>query len=219
MENSIERLYMNKMTRHQLYKLFDVRRVSQLQVLNDWLTLLPPLTEMEKTIATFYQNRLLDSIDDWNEQELSLGFIGPIINIIDFKVPYRLNFFAQRPLSGIIGDYEMIGKPDGMLAAGSSEPETPYFSFHEYKKDVDSSGDPAGQNLAAMVVGQSFNDNNEAVYGCYVVGRLWYFMALKGKEYAISRSLSADGDDIYTIVQHLKALRSMLFSKLNIHKD
>ena len=53
---------------------------------------------------------------------------------------------------------------------------------------MNSSGDPAGQNLAAMLVGQQQNENGAVLYGCYVVGRLWYFMVLQGKTFTISKS-------------------------------
>lgn len=219
MEKMVEKLYMNDMTRQKLYDLFNVSETSYSQELEDWLTNLEELTDQERNITKFYQNRLLKNISDWNEHELSMGFIGPIINIVDFKVRYKLNFFAQRPLSAIIGDYELIGKPDGIIAGGGSEPKKPYFSFHKYKKDVNSSGDPAGQNLAAMLVGQQQNDGKEVIYGCYVVGRNWYFMVLKDKEFVVSRDYSATHDDIFNIVKILKSLRVILFKQLGIEAD
>lgn len=217
MAEEITKLYFNEMTQQKMYKTFGLRKVSKIESLDSWLSNLPSLTAIEKSTAQLYQNRLLKNIDNWNEQELSLGFIGPIINLIDFKVPYLLNFFAQRPLIGTVDGYELIGKPDGILAGGNFEPETPYFSFQEYKKDVNSSGDPAGQNLAAMLVGQQQNENKEIIYGCYIVGRLWYFMVLDGKEYAISKSYSADDEAaVFEIIQVLKALRTILFERLGI---
>lgn len=210
------------MTQQGLYKLFGLREVKNLPELDNWLNHLPNLSDDEILIANFYRNRLVKNISSWNEQELSLGFIGPVINIIDYKVPYQLNFFAQRPLSGVIGDYEMIGKPDGMLAAGNFEPEAPFFAFQVpiaigNKKDVNSSGDPAGQNLAAMLVGQAQNSTDDVIYGCYIVGRLWYFMVLKRKEFAISQEyLATKENGILEIVKVLKALRTISFKRLNI---
>jgi len=220
METETTKLYFNEMTQQKMYKTFGLLDVSKIQALEDWVSNLPKLTETEKSTARLYQKRLIKNINNWNEQELSLGFIGPIINIIDFKVSYKLNFFAQRPLVGTVDNYELIGKPDGILAGGNFEPEAPYFSFQEYKKDVNSSGDPAGQNLAAMLVGQQQNENKEIMYGCYIVGRLWYFMVLEGKEYAISKSYSADDDeDVFKIVKVLKALRTILFKRLGIEQQ
>lgn len=211
MNQQLQRIYLNEMTQQKLYKLFGLRKVATMPVLMDWLTDLPTLTERELTVAQLYQERLLENIDSWNEQELSLGFIGPILNLIPFKIPYRLNFFAQRPLSAVVDNYELVGKPDGLLASGFHEPETPYFSFHEYKKEVDHSGDPAGQNLAAMLLGQALNDTSIPIYGCYVVGRNWFFMTLLEHQYAISKAYSADDfNELQAIVQVLKKLNALI---------
>jgi len=220
MENKeFEKLYMNQLTRDKLYELFGVEEISFIKELEDWLKTSVELTEVEKTMVEYHQSTLLKNIKDWNEHELSLGFIGPIVNLIDFKIPYKLGFFAQRPISAIVQgfdekQYEIIGKPDGMIASGISVPKMPYFAFQEYKRDTDNSGDPAGQNLAAMLVGQTLNEEDDIIYGCYVVGRLWYFMALKGKEFAISQDYSAThDDDLIKIVKILKALRSILVKR------
>ncbi len=193
MEKELIKLQMKDMTRDKLYKLFGIKRVKKLVELEKWLGTRSQinLNKEELIVINIFQKILLKNIENWNENDLSLGFIGPIINMVDFKVPYTLNFFTQRPLKGVVGDYEIVGKPDGIIASGEGEPETPYFKFHVpiaigNKKDIDSSGDPAGQNLAAMLIGQTLNKDNEFVYGCYVVGRFWYFMVLKGKEFAIS---------------------------------
>ncbi|MEM1324335.1 MAG: hypothetical protein AAGI23_00195 [Bacteroidota bacterium] len=105
----------------------------------------------------------------------------------------------------------MVGKPDGLLASGFHEPETPYFSFHEYKKEVDHSGDPAGQNLAAMLLGQALNEKSIPIYGCYVVGRNWFFMLLLEHQYAISKAYSTDDfEELCVIVQALKKLNAII---------
>lgn len=215
MEKEVTKLFLDEMTQQKMYKIFGLRVVKKMKELEDWLNTPIKLTSTEELICNYYQGQLLDNINNWNEQELSLGFIGPILNLVKFKVPYKITFFAQRPVSVQIGNYELYGKPDGMLASGFHEPEVPYFSFQEFKKDVTSSGDPIGQNLAAMLVGQCLNEEKTPIYGCYVVGRLWYFMMLKEKEYAISKAYTADDDEIIDIVKKLKSLRDILFKKIN----
>ena len=214
MSKEKKKLYLKDMTQQKMYKLFGLRKTPRLQELDDWLSNLPTLNEREKIVAEIYQNRLVENIDMWNEQELSLGFIGPILNLVSFKIPYQLNLFAQRPIAAEIGEYELIGKPDGILASGFQEPEIPYFSFHEYKKEIDNSGDPAGQNLAAMLVGQYLNDDKSVIYGCYVVGRNWFFMVLKDKHYAISKDFSSSDEEIFDVIGILKSLRNILHKKL-----
>ena len=66
-----------------------------------------------------------------------------------------------------------------------------------------------------MLVGQIQYEDAEVIYGCHVVGRLWYFMVLKDKTYTISKSFTADDDEIFEIVKILKALRDILFKRIN----
>ncbi|MEM9849240.1 MAG: hypothetical protein AAF847_15250 [Bacteroidota bacterium] len=182
----------------------------QLDILDDWLNLTASITEMEQFQLHQLQKSLALNVFHWNEQELSLNFIDPIFSAVQFTTK-KSNFFAQRHLSGIINETELYGKTDGLVASGFRSPKKPYFSFHEFKKEVDSNGDPAGQNLAAMLVGQSLNDQQHPIYGCFVNGQNWYFMALKGKQYAISNPyFSATEQGIFDIFRILKGLREMV---------
>lgn len=219
MEKEITRLYLNQMTQTQMYKLFGIRKVRQMEELDNWLNDLPELTDKEKIVTELYQARLLESIDSWNDDDLSFGFIGPILNLINFKVDYQLNFFAKRSMTAMVDDFEFIGEPDAMIASGHYEPEIPFFSFHQFKKDIDKKENPVGQNLAIMLIGQTLSNNKEVVYGCYVNERAWCFMVLKGKEYAISRDYSASHEDIYDIVKILKKLKNILFERLEITEE
>jgi D-serine dehydratase len=67
-----------------------------------------------------------------------------------------------------------------------------------------------------MLVGQTLNKSDEPIYGCYIVGRLWYFMILRNNEYIVSKSFTADDEDIYDIVKILKKLKNILFERLEI---
>lgn len=151
---------------------------------------------------------LSDNVFHWNEQELSLHFIGPIFSIVHFTIVMRMNLFAQRFISAEVSDKNgnsilLSGKPDGVLASGFRSPEIPYFAFQEYKRekasdDCPAHGDPGGQCLAAMLAGQTLNGNlSQPMYGCYVVGQNWYFLMLLGKEYAISAAYSAVTDEVF----------------------
>ena len=119
-------------------------------------------------------------------------------------------FFAERPLSATIDKIELNGKVDGLIASGRRVPKQPYFCLHEYKKEEDPDGDPAGQALAAMLVAQELNQHEQPVYGGYVKGCIWYFMALQRLEYTISYSYVATREDIFDIFRVLKALKAII---------
>jgi hypothetical protein len=126
----------------------------------------------------------------------------------------KSNLFSERLIEASIDDWRLHGRPDSFLASGRREPEIPFFAFQEYKKMTDPDGDPAGQALAAMLAGQALNNNDLPIYGCHVIGSNWYFMALKGKEYAMSGDYSALDNKIFDIFRILKILKGIVADRV-----
>ena len=50
----------------------------------------------------------------------------------------------------------------------------PRVFLHEYKHEVEATGDPLGQLLIAMVGAQRENAEPLPLYGCYVLRRNWF---------------------------------------------
>ena len=167
------------------------------------------LNPLESEITVHYQETLIYRVDDWNEQELIEHFIGPLFALINFNTK-EFGMFSERFLGARIGDYELSGYPDAIVAKGRRRPKMPYFCFHEYKKEQENKGEPAGQCLAAMLVAQELNNNNRPIYGITVKGEKWQFMVLQGKEYAISNSYISTDEELYDIVKLLKHLKTII---------
>lgn len=200
-------------TLHSLEKTFGVQQIYAMPALDDWLKGQAEISDNERQVLSFFRTHLIESGYDWNETELAYNFIGPLMGLADF-VTKRFNFFAERPFGGIVEGIEMAGKPDGIIASGFREPEHPFFCFQEYKKQKDPEGDPAGQALAAMLVAQELNERRHPVYGAYIIGADWCFMALQGKQYAISTAYVATRDDVFDIFRILKVLKQIILSLL-----
>lgn len=178
------------------------------------LPILEELLSFEYTTDQF-ENHNLDILrktylnfggDDWNEVELENKLISPIIVFAEIA-NQKYSYFLERELSGMIGEHEIFGKVDGMIATGYRSPKVPYFCLNEYKRQTDPNGDPRGQALIAMMIAQEINNNHNPILGCYVIGRNWYFMALTGKQYAISKDFSCVDDEIFDIYRILKGLK------------
>ena len=202
-------LQFSKCTLKQLDKTFGLKQLFDESLLTHWLQQPMEISDFERQVLRFYQQVLLRNMYDWNETELIECFIGPIFTLVNFTTD-KVNFFAERSFKGVVDGIELGGEPDGMVASGFREPKKPYFCFQEYKKHKDPDGDPAGQCLAAMLVAQELNKNQHPVYGCYTLGRNWFFMALQGREYAISNSYTVTRDDIFDIFRILRGLRAMI---------
>lgn len=182
---------------------------NELDSLNSWLSMSNDISEFQKQSLLFYQKELKFNIWNWNEQELSLHFIGPLMSLSEFSTN-AFNLFAQRNLAGIIDDVELSGKPDGIIAKGRREPEIPYFCFQEYKKELDPDGHPLPQVLGAMLVGQTLNNINQTMYGCYVIGKMWTFVVLENRNYTTSESYDATSDEIFVIFRILLNLKKII---------
>lgn len=210
----MEKVNFSSCTLAYLEETFQLEPVQQLDVLDNWLNIDIGVSDVERQQLEHFRNLLSENILHWNEYELSLNFIGPIFGLVAFT-DKKFNFFAQRALGAIIDDIELSGKMDGMIASGFRAPKIPYFAFHEFKKEADSSGDPAGQNLAAMLAGQALNKNHFPIYGCYVNGRNWHFMALQDKQYAISEAYSSTSKlEVLDVFRILKGLKRMILKRM-----
>ena len=207
-----KKLNFNQCTLPLLDKMFGTRQTESSTALDQWIdrALAIELSEFEKQYCIEVRSLLRTNANSWQEQELSLHFIGPMFGIVKFTDLYRYNLFAQRHIESTVNDTLLAGEPDGVIASGYYEPEIPYFAFSEYKRQRDPNGDPIGQALAAMLVGQTLNQHEDPVYGCYVIGRDWNFMVLEKSNYTISRDYSGLSDEVFDILRILKALKEIV---------
>jgi hypothetical protein len=197
--------------RYFLDKTFNLNQIRHIEMLDLWLKKKDEYTinEHEDYILKKIQDILIDRVDDWNEQELIELFVGTVFALVSFN-SNEYGMFSERPISAVVGDYELSGNPDAIIAKGRRRPEIPYFCFHEYKKEKESIGDPAGQCLAAMLVAQELNNNQKPIYGVTVKGEKWQFLVLQGKEYAVSTSFKATDEELFEIVKLLKHLKTII---------
>jgi hypothetical protein len=150
-------------------------------------------------------------IEYWTEQELVIKHISPIINCVNYRTE-ETNSFADRSFGYQFDNIKLGGAMDFLVSSGRSEPKAPYFCLHEYKKEQNFEADPKGQLLAEMLVAQALNCDAktgfETIYGCYIVGRNWFWVILKNKEYAVSRAYDStrigDLSEIYLILVKIK---------------
>jgi hypothetical protein len=201
----------NEFDRELLDDMFGLKIVRKNEVLIDWIekSKLQKIQEFEQFFLLQLQNTLIDRVDSWNEQELIENFIGPVFSLVNFNT-LEYGLFSERLICAIVKDIELSGKPDAIVAKGFYSPRIPYFCFHEYKKENEPKGDPAGQCLVAMLVAQELNNNLRPIYGVVVKGLMWNFIVLQGKEYAISNSYKATDEELYEIIKLLKHLKTII---------
>jgi hypothetical protein len=197
----------------ELDKAFGLKQVWKSDLMTAWQNFPVEVDEFEEKTLLNLQAPLIKGGRSWNEVELENKFISPLImtaKIDDDNVGY----FLERNLSGVVGDYELSGIVDGMIASGFRNPQIPYFCLHEYKRSVENQGTPDAQALAAMLVAQELNNHDKPIYGLYVVGLIWNFIVLKDNEYCISKDYTSDDENVFLIFKMLKALKQIIKNEL-----
>ncbi len=178
------------------------------------------ITEIETDLAEIntwlqqLQTQLRKNIYTWNEEELRVKFIGPLLAKVNFDHDNYQSFF-EREISALYKNQPLAGQVDFVVAWGKHVPETPYFFLHEHKREANSSDDPRGQLLIAMVTAQILNHDEFPIYGAYIIGRAWYFVILHGQEYAVSLAYDATKDEIYQLYGILLHTRQIIDKRVS----
>lgn len=215
--NPITMLNFRDCTTAQLRRKFQLKRTQSSKWLKNWLKQPADISNAEEQALLRLQEKLIKRVNNWNEQELIKKFIAPLVDLVNFDTPH-FQEFANRQLSARVGNMELSGKVDVMIARGFEEPELPYFCFHEYKKEWGPENDPLGQLVAAMFAAQQHNfaqSTDIPVYGAYVVGRQWFFVVLYKNNYCVSLGYDATKREIFDIHRILKALKGMILGMVS----
>lgn len=222
--------------RTDLQKYLGLTRVDSFPPLAQWLQKNVTLSSAENDYLAKLAVEADKVIDYWNETELREKFIIELIRLVKFDNYQRqISSFSERYLSVIIKNEFIQAKTHGfvdwLVAIGIQEPEHPFFFIHEYKAEEGQILDGRGQLLITMYVAQQMNQvppipnllvpnpihyyKDIPIYGIYVVGRNWYFLALQGNHYAISQPLIATKPtDLQEIVKRLKTQKQIIHSYL-----
>lgn len=199
----------------ELIETFGLERLYEnTPLMEKWLDAMGVLSEFDLLLLTESHAKLIKNADAWNEEELKMNFISFIIFLARYDTPIRT--YYDRELSIKVNEKLLLCKADMLLSSGTGELiKAPYFFLHEYKREKKYSGDPIGQMLGGMLIGQAKNNNGKPMYGCYVQGRFWFFSILEGKEYVISQAFDAS---VFSSAQHivaiLRKMKEIIFTQL-----
>lgn len=189
--------------------IFYIKKEKSLSLLTEWLSAELYCSEYEKYDLNKLKDELLLSIYNWNEDELKMFFIGPLIRLANMETE-AFKPFTQRLLTATIDGIEVNGRVDFMIAKGRRTAKPPYFCIHEYKQEVDKEGDPMGQVLIAMLAAQTLNEKAFPMLGAYIIGRNWFFVVLDGNQYAVSKEYDASDTDIFQIFAILQKSKEIM---------
>ncbi len=194
----------------QIHKEFGyIRHYEGFSLLDNWLKADEPITEFEKETLLDLSKWLFYNVEDLNEDELKFFFISPLVRLVDFRHTHY-KAFTQRKFAAVIGEWQVNGVVDFVVASGKQHPEQPFFFLHEYKQERKRDNDPLGQLLIEMLVAQQQNEAQFPLYGCYVIGRFSFFVALEGQEYSVSRAYDGSTEDILVIFRMFRFVKGQI---------
>ena len=205
-------------TQDEISLTFGITKVQKLPALEQWLqdSKLLTVSDIENQQLFALQQYAIDFFDTWNETELREKFVIKLLDSVNFdEIKLQFNSFAERYLSANIGKHTLYGFVDWMVANGVREPRHPYFFMHEFKQEENAGKDGRGQLLAILLATQHLNQDGQPVFGCFILGRFWFFMGLQGTEYAISSSFDVEKNhELLEILKILKQQKQMILERI-----
>jgi hypothetical protein len=202
-----------------LKKLFKIERVFNQQVFAAWFNADINLTAEDKDFLSKLLAQETDLIRIYNEEDLKIHFIAPILNRINFKsLENKTRDFYEESLEYETDDFILKGVTDFMVAKGLEYPEKPYFFLQEFKKGVQYSN-PEPQLLAELICAIELNDFSQ-LKGAFVVGENWNFVILNKLadnqyQYVISRTFNAThSDDLEGIYKNLLVVKREIMQEI-----
>lgn len=199
----------------EVERTFGINFLQESEKMESWLAYKKALEAHEMARMEVLRAKLQLYANFWNEEDIKVFFIMPIIEIVDFYVFNKYRVFMETTLQAELQDAQnklctIRGRVEMVVATGKQDPQTPFFFLNEYKPQIKAQSDPQGQLLIAMLAAQAKNNGlHLPIYGLYNLGQLWFFMILHGKEYATSRAFDATKkDDLMQIVNMLQYVKA-----------
>ncbi len=200
-----------------LTKAFKLSKISEnYALLDDWLSVENNLDETTKAELEKLRLPLLKNFNSWNEETLKMKFIALLLSLVNYDEigDYQTLFDAE--VRGVVDNIELKCIADFTVAKTIEDLiENPYFYFHEYKRRKNKADDPIAQLLIPSLIAQEMNHDQKPIYGCYVIGEMWYFMIMNGREYAIDKGLNAlKSEELEKIFLILKKVKEIIIKRI-----
>jgi hypothetical protein len=206
-------------TEAEMVRTFNLTRLTTVITprMADWLKVEDPeFTPFEQYTFDKILSDAMRNMVGWNEEKLKMKFISPLLEISRIDDTDKYVTFYEKKIEDIVEGKPLSVKTDFMIATGLLDLyEKPFFHFQEYKPSLNPSGDPMGQLLQAMLIGQVKNKDNKPIYGCIIVGQNWNFVVIEAKEYCISPMYDAmSKKGLLAIISILRKFKYILETEL-----
>lgn len=117
MIETMEKSTFSKWTLTKLEKEFGLKQVWKSAIMQEWEQMTAEISEFEKEHLEMLRDRVAKGGKAWNETELENKFISPLIIFAGIDND-EFGYFLERNMQGIVGEYDLSGIVDGIIATG-----------------------------------------------------------------------------------------------------
>ncbi|HHB93274.1 MAG TPA: hypothetical protein ENK59_08710 [Thioploca sp.] len=215
--NQIPTYQYSKIRDVDLRKLFDIEKKLSKNIFDNWFNYDICLT----TDIVVYLQELIEQnsglIDDYNEEDLKIYLISPLLNKINFMLKNEeIRGFYELPMKYATDKFILNGTVDFVVSKGLFQSKIPYFFIQEFKRSEEY-GNPRPQLLAELISAVELNDW-KFIKGAYIIGGNWNFVILEklnvGQyQYFISQNFdSTKINDLKLIYKNLLFVKNEILS-------
>jgi hypothetical protein len=203
----------------ELIETFSLTKIKEYlpPLMKEWLEVdMPNLDMVEQANFDKALRKAIMGIEGWSEEDLKMKFLSDILDLGLLTEDDKAISYFDKIISATVEGIKLTVKSDFMLAKGIMNiHKEPYFHFQEYKPNKNPHGDSMAQLIEAFLIGQTKNTKPIPLYGVEIVGAIWRFVIMDGKEYCVSEAFeSIKREDLLKIIAILRKFREILESRL-----
>ncbi len=191
-----------------LEHLVRIKRNISTEVFNDWFGSDIRISHDDIVFCDDLINEHYFLIESYNEEELKVKFIAPILNRVTFTdVEHEIRDFYEEKITYETERFILTGITDFLVSKGLEYSKKPYFFIQEFKKTI-RNDDPRPQLLAELLSAVELNDFT-VIKGAFIIGENWNFAILEKLadntyQYFFSHTLNATNrHDLQQIYKNL----------------
>ncbi len=129
----------------EVERTFGVVYAKTLPEMTVWIQFQQDLTAREKEITEDLRTEMQDYADFWNEEDIKVFFLMPLINMVRFRQTGKYRTFMEANLEAELLDAQnnpcvLRGRVQMLVATGKQRPQTPFFFMNEYKPQIKACG-------------------------------------------------------------------------------
>ncbi|KOR27949.1 hypothetical protein TI05_17930, partial [Achromatium sp. WMS3] len=135
LKEDIPTYYFSKIRDYELRQLVNIKQKFSTDIFDNWFDNKQIIKDNDIQFLTELLNKEFNFIRIYQEEDLKVKFIAPILNRIDFRdINKEIRDFYEQKLTYQTEKFILTGITDFLISRGLEYSEKPYFFIQEFKK-------------------------------------------------------------------------------------